>query len=167
YLVEVVLMAVVGALALGITTRRRPAIERAAPRLWALRGFGFLALLLGIVLPSAFQAAKAPFQLELAVYGSLLALACWRVARWGRRSGWNERHMLALASGGLGFFLVVWDPILEVSGVAGGNSTRGTILVALGYLLLLIVLARRVARRLRPTPQPFAAASGAPHTAPG
>jgi hypothetical protein len=154
YLAEVALMAVFIVLALNISPGRRPANDRRAPRLWTLRLFGFFALLLGIALPSVFQGAKAPFAIELAVYALVLALASWRVARWARRASWNERHMLALASGGLGFFLLLWDPILEISGQAGGNPTRGTILVALAYLIFLIVLARQVARRLRPTEAP-------------
>jgi hypothetical protein len=149
YIAETALMAVFIVWALCSRPRVRGVNPRPAPRLWTLRAVGFLALLLGILLPGLFQGAKVPFQIELTVYGVLLALAWWRVARWARRTGWNERHMLALASGALGFFLLLWDPILEVAGVAGGNPTRGTALVALAYLILLILLARRAKRRLR------------------
>jgi hypothetical protein len=166
YLAEIGLMAIFITLALNVRPGTRLPIERRTPRLWTLRIFGFLALLLGIVPPSVFQGAKAPYQIELVVYGLLLALACWRVARWARRAGWNERHMLALALGGLGFFLLLWDPVLEISGQAGGNPTRGTILVALAYLIFLIVLARRVAHRLRPVPAAVAPVWVAPPMTP-
>jgi hypothetical protein len=84
----------------------------------------------------------------------------WRLATWGRRSGWNERHRLALASGALGCFLVVLDPIFEVTGSGGARSTHGTVLVALAYLIFLIVLTRRVADRFR-TAAPARQSAGA------
>ncbi len=152
YIAEMVLMTFFIVLALNIRPRARTPIERRTPRLWTLRVFGFFALLLDILLPYVFKASNAPVAVALAVYGLLLAFACWRVARWACRAGWNERHMLALASGGLGFFLLLWDPILELLGQAGGQPTRGTIAVALAYFIFLIVLARRVAKRLQPAP---------------
>src|SRR5262249_43006497 len=76
-------------------------------------------------------------------------LAVWRVSAWSGRTGWSERHMLALASGALGFLLLIWDPLLELFGQAGGLPTRGIAVVALAYLVFLIVLSRRTSRRLR------------------
>lgn len=166
YLTEIALMAFFIVLALNIKPRARPAIERRTPRLWTLRVFGFFALLLGILLPYLFKAANAPVAIALAIFALLLAFACWRVTRWSRRAGWNERHMLALASGGLGFLLVLWDPLLELLGQAGGQPTRGTILVALAYLIFLIALSRRVAKRLQPAPAVVAPAWVAPPATP-
>ena len=169
YLVEIVLMAVFIVLALNIKPRAQPPIERRPPRLWTLRIFGFFCLLMSIALSGLFQGAKAPFEIELVVFALLLMLARWRVARWSLRVGWNERHMLALASGALGFLLLVLDPLLEISGQAGGQPTRGTMVVALAYLIFLIVLARRTARRLRPietAPEPLYPAPMPPVQAP-
>lgn len=165
YLVEIVLMAIFIVLALSIKPRARPPSERRTPRLWMLRVFGFFTLLLGILLPYILKGANVPVLVALVVCGLLLGLACWRVALWARRAGWNERHMLALASGGLGFFLLLWDPILEILGQAGGQPTRGTMVVALAYLIFLIVLARRIARRLRSVPEALPQAWAVPPAA--
>jgi hypothetical protein len=154
YVIEIALMALLITLALAIKPAARDpgaqtAASRRVPRLWTLRAFGFLLLAVVVLLPGVFQGAHVPFQLALTVYGALLALAGARVATWARRAGWDDRHRLALASGAVGFFLLVWDPILEIAGTAGGSTTHGTGLVALAYLIFLIVLARRVARRVQ------------------
>jgi hypothetical protein len=155
YLLELALMALL--ITLAILPRAlepgRPesqaAPPRRAPRLWTLRVVGFLLALVIILLPYVSQGARVPFPLELAATGAVAALASWRVATWARRAGWDDRHRLALASGVLGFLLLVWDSILELAGTAGASSTHGAALVALAYLVFLVVLARRVARRAR------------------
>jgi hypothetical protein len=150
YLLEGALMALLIVLALTCApaSARAPASStRSAPRLWTLRIAGFLALAITLLLSSVLKGAGVPFGIALAIYGALIALAVWRASVWSRRAGWSDRHRLALASGALGFLLLVVDPVLEATGQAGGHSTRGTIIVALAYLILLIVLARRVARR--------------------
>jgi hypothetical protein len=129
----------------------RPAAGRPLPRrahpLWALRIFAFFFVPAVVILPLLWKAAQAPFQLALLVEAALALLVVWSVSRWSRREGWGERQMLALASGTLGFFILVWDPFLELAGTIGSNPTRGTLLVALAYLLLLIALTHRTARR--------------------
>jgi hypothetical protein len=171
YLVEIALMALFITLAVRARPRVRPALHapatRKPPRLWLLRALALLALAEAILSGYAFKNANTPFQVAVAINFALLALATWRVSAWSHRTGWSERHVLALASGALGFFLLLWDPLLELIGQAGGLPTRGIALVALVYLILLIVLSRRTARRLRaaasegrgpPDPIPFVAA---------
>jgi hypothetical protein len=157
YVVELALMALLITVALALKpgvlkAGTHTAHLRSAPRLWTLRVFGFLTLLVTIFMPSAFQNAHVPFQIELAANGAVLVLASWRVVTWALRAGWNDRHRLALASGAVGFRLLVWDPILELAGTAGASSTHGTAVVALAYLIFLVVLARRVARRMSTAP---------------
>jgi hypothetical protein len=147
YLLEVGLIVILAVLALRRTPAGSAPSARSAPHLWTLRIFGFFALLVNIALPYASQNARIPFPLELVVNAVLLLLTGWRIHTWSRRHGWGDRHRLALASGALGFFIVVWAPLLELSGSAGGNPTRGSLVWALCYLIFLLVLAGKVARR--------------------
>lgn len=149
YLVEALLMAGLVWLALRLKPIRArvSTSSKRAPRLWALRVLAFVVIAVNTALASLFQGAKAPFQAEYVAYTVFALLAFWRLLVVSRRIGWNDEHRLALASGALGFFILLWDPILELIGSAGGNPTRGTLLWALLYLVMLILLARRVPRR--------------------
>ncbi|HEV7127777.1 MAG TPA: hypothetical protein VGN32_10085, partial [Ktedonobacterales bacterium] len=163
YAIELALLAACVALAL---LPRWPAPGRASgalPSLWTLRLLGCLALTLDLLLPNLEKGLRVPYQPALALNAGVLALALWRLATWARRAGWNARHMLALATGGLGFLVLFWDPLLELLGQAGGKPTRGTAVVALVYLIGLIVLARRTTRRLS---QPPASATPDPVASP-
>ena len=152
YLLEIGLMVVLAVIARRLTPALPFATEsvrsgRSAPHLWTLRIFGFFGLLVNTALPYVCQNAHIPFPIELLVNAVLLLFAGWRISTWSRRRGWGDRQRLALASGALGFFIVVWAPILELVGSAGGNPTRGSIIWALAYLIFLLVLAGKVARR--------------------
>ncbi len=149
YLIEIALMAGCIALALLLRPRAGSHSTRGAPKLWLLRLLGFLGVVLLIVTPSIDKGSHVPYRIALALNATIVALAIWRLTSWSRRAGWSERQMLALASGALGFFIFFWDPLLELSGQAGGNPTRGTALVGLAYLIGLIVLAGRTQRRWR------------------
>lgn len=120
---------------------------RRVPRLWFLRLFGFVAVFVYFALPSALQSADAPAWVTVAVLAGVIALGVWRIRAWARRPGWTTRHQLALSSGVLGFFILVFAPILEVAGQINGKVTRGTSLFALAFLVLLIALAWRERRR--------------------
>lgn len=150
YLVEALLMAALVWIALRLRPRYAgtSGSNRQPPRLWSLRAQAFFVILLNTALPSIFQGAKAPFQVEYLVYAGFVTLVFWRLGVVSRRPGWTDEHRLALATGALGFFILLWDPILEISGSAGGNPTRGTLVWALLYLVLLVTLARRLPRRL-------------------
>jgi hypothetical protein len=151
YLIELGLMALFVTVALRMRPYARARSKRKPPRLWALRVLGYFLLPVGTLLPSLYQGTGTPFQFALALNLALLAVVAWRVTLWSRRAGWGERQMLALASGVLAFFIFPWDPLLEIAGSAGGKPTRGTVVVALAYLIFLILLSRRTARRLRPS----------------
>jgi hypothetical protein len=154
YLVELALMALFVALALTRRPRVRPPSPKKPPRLWTLRVLAFLGIAEAILSSTLFKGASVLFEIAVAINLAPLVAGIWRAGSWSRRAGWNERQMLALASGALGFFLLAWDPLLELIGQAGGLPTRGTALVALAYLVFLIVLARRTARRVAPPSVP-------------
>lgn len=148
YVIEVALLVGFVTLALTHPSGVTPlSATRRPPRLWVLRVLALLTSGLTVFLPGAFQGLHAPVLLMLGLGGAFVALATWRVRAWSRRAGWNDRQRLALAAGMLGFYLLLWDPLLEILGQAGGQPTRGTAVVALAYLIALIILARRTARR--------------------
>lgn len=141
----------IGLVALGLRVpRSTPKVEtsspRPLPRLWLLRVVGFGAMFLYFAAEPLLQ-FWAPFELAFVIFGVVLALLAWRIRLWSRRAGWGARQMLALASGVLGLFILVFAPVEEVAGSVNGKPTHGQSLVALGFLVLLIVLARRVTAR--------------------
>lgn len=155
YLFEVALMIAFIILALTRKPRITTSQDRPLPRLWTVRLFTGIMLFLSTILPTLAKGSNIPFQIELIIGVLILLLGIWRVATWVHRSGWNERYMLALATGAVGYLLVIWDPLLEVIGSAGDSSTRGTVLVALLYGIALIILARKVAQRMQTESQQF------------
>lgn len=128
----------------------RPAMasSRRLPPLWFLRIFGFVAIFLYFADESVLH-TTVPFPMACGSIALTLALIAWRVWAWSRHPGWNARHMLALASGVLGIFVFVTAPFEEIMGHVGTKPTHGTVLVALGYLILLITVSRRTAQRVR------------------
>lgn len=149
YLFEAVLILALIDLALRVPPDRKvDARRRPPPRGW-LRVVGCVALGLTILAPTLiFHRSGMPPGLAVGLFAAALALLVWRVAAWGRRADWTLRETLALASGAAGFFVLIWDPFIEVLGDAGGLPTRGTALVALAFLIFMIVLARRTKRRV-------------------
>lgn len=134
---------------------------RKPPRLWTLRIAGFVAILLYFLVPSWLHSGNVAVPLALLILAVLATLAVVRTRAWSRRPGWTDRHALALASGVLGFFVVFWDPLLEVLGGVNGKVTRGTTIVALVFLILLIWLAIKTRRALPSRALTADAAAGA------
>jgi hypothetical protein len=136
--------------------RRRPSAPfvpsaRRAPRLWALRLLGFLATIIYFAISWAVP-SKVPLALvTMLLFAGFVALAVWRMRAWSRRQGWGAEHRLALASGVLGFFLLLFAPLVEFLAQPAGKPTTGMTLVAVVFLIGLIWLARRVGKaRLAP-----------------
>ncbi len=148
YLVEVALIGLCILMAIQLKPRPAAMADGLAPKAWPLRLMGFTLMAFLLLSPGIIQGAHLPYPLALAILLAVLAVSGWRVTVWSGRASWGEPHRLALASGALGFFLMIWDPLLEIIGQAGGKPTRGTLLVAIVYLALLIVLTRRVNRRV-------------------
>jgi hypothetical protein len=91
----------------------RPQPGRHAPGIWTARftmfGLTTLFFLLTFILPST----KLPPVLTVAIALGIFSFGLWRIASWSARDGWNARHWLALVMGLLGWYLVIWGPLLE------------------------------------------------------
>ena len=80
--------------------------------------------------------------------GLTLAYVAWLWARFGRLTthpGWSPSHALAIASGGLTFFILL-SPVVEFDGNRLDN-TQGAMLVGLATAILLVWGARRLRRQ--------------------
>jgi hypothetical protein len=130
--------------------RTRPAatqVQRALPRLWTLRLFAFAVTLLFWSTLYVLHAVIHFPPAALAIMLCLIALAAWRVRGWSRRRGWGSRQRLALASGVVAFFCLLWMPLLEFVFRAQQSLRRGETVVGLVALVIVIWLERRAARR--------------------
>jgi hypothetical protein len=138
YLLAIGLTVAIYHLGLHIPFPTPASTARSAPRLWTVRlasvcvsalVFAWL-YLLPVLVPVA--------AVEVALMVLTAILATLRVRSWARRAGWGPQHRLALASGALGFWIIV-------APAAVATGLPFVALVALGWL---IFLARRVARYL-------------------
>jgi hypothetical protein len=120
-----------------------PISRQRVPHLWTLRALGFLSVFGFFALPAALEGGRVPYLITILALVAVGSLVTWRIYTWSRRPAWGPRQQLALAAGALGFFALVFDPLLEIAGQTGGKVTRGTALVALVYLVGLIWLSRR------------------------
>ncbi len=136
-----------------------PSSVRPAPRLWTLRlaAFGAACTVLVnlFILRTVIPMALIPIGLVAGV--DLVSVLV--VRQWSRRSGWNARHRLALASGVIGFFIVC-SPLFEFVIPAPGKDMRGLVLVDALALVGLIWLAWRVKRQGSMTASSFQRAGG-------
>ncbi len=124
-----------------------PRSQKTPPRLWALRLFAFAMTLLFWSTLYVLHAVIPFPPAALAIMMCLVALAAWRVRAWSRRSGWGGRQRLALASGVVAFFCLLWMPLLEFVFRAQPSLRRGETVVGLVALALVVWLERRAARR--------------------
>jgi hypothetical protein len=137
YLLAIALVMILFAIGASLGHRAQPRIvERPTPGLWSLRFFGG-----GMTLAFFFAfygfSALQPFAL-IAIAGmvAVASYGVWRVVRWSHSPGWGAEQRLALASGALGFWIIL-SPLFYTTGLP---------FVALVFLLLLIWLAWRTAR---------------------
>ena len=147
YLLEIALMGLFILTAIKLKPHPVNIAANPVPKAWPLRLMGLILMAFLLLSPGVFQGANLPFSMALIINLAVLAVVGWRLSAWSMRANWGEPQKLALASGVLGFFIIFWDPLLEIIGLAGGKPTRGTLLVALLYLVGLVVLTRRVNRR--------------------
>ena len=72
-------------------------------------GLTVLLFLLSFVLP----ATKIPPLLTIAAVVGIFSFGLWRIASWSERDGWSDRHWLSLVIGLVGWYLLVWGPLVE------------------------------------------------------
>ena len=85
--------------------------------------------------------------LYLAIYAVVITL----VVRWSSRSGWDDRHRLALAGGALLTYAWHAFPAAPIVGATGAIDLVGNAVFAAGAVALLATAAVRV-RRTAPAP---------------
>lgn len=146
-----------GALALAVVLvvlalRRHPPAPvlpslRRVPRLWSLRLLGFLATIIYFTLSWVVPKMVPVALVTMLLFAAFVLLVAWRVRAWSRRQGWGAEQRLALATGVLGFFLLLYAPLVEFLAPPAGKPTTGMTLVALVFLVGLIGLARRAGKK--------------------
>lgn len=121
------------------------AAEGQAPstRMVAVVSFGGGALFWG----GWFLFGSVPAFLLTAFYVVLLGSAAWLIVRWSRRQGWGERHVYALALGGI--LTYVWHGFVQPPVVPTPPfvDLAGNVFFALVTLGLLLYTARRWRRQ--------------------
>lgn len=135
-----------GFLWVGLHLRLNPPFpsSKNPPGLWKLR---LAALGMTVAFFAAlwvFPSFVRPAAVTGAAIVALVAFGVWRVRTWSARPGWGAQQRLALASGVIGFFLLL-APVIELNH-PGGKPTQGMTLVALLWLAGLIALALREGR---------------------
>jgi hypothetical protein len=138
---------------------------RRAPRLWTVRlaicglmalyFFGVTALLPATHLPAIVDAEHGV---------ALFAFAAWRVRSWSARQGWGDRHWLALATGVVLYFALLWAPLVEFA--ARLPLHQGLVLTDLVALVALLLFDRRLKRRERRVNAPSQSAEAQPSSLP-
>lgn len=123
---------------------------RPAPRVWRVRLAALLyAAAFFFCLWALPNLGPPPWVVALCMV-VVLALSLGTAHRWSARQGWGVRHRLALATGVLGFFLLL-APLLEF-GPRNTKPETGMTLAALCWLAFCIWLSRRAARLERASP---------------
>ncbi len=120
----------------------RPSDAAAPPGPWRLR-------IPALVLTLAWFIAEyiVPSATPVGIVPVLVLLAIVLVARrvidgWSRRAGWGADHRLALASGVLGFFVLL-SPAIEFGPHPPEKNVTGMVAFALGTALALVLLSLR------------------------
>ncbi len=144
----------------------RPQPDRQAPGVWTVRFavFGLTTAFFGasILLPDL----RVPAIITSLVVTTIGGFGLWRVRTWTARNGWNARHWLAIVMGVLGWFLLLWTPLMEFGQHAPlreGLVLANVIAMALAFILDWR-LKRRIARTAPPSvsqPEPIPAAAWA------
>lgn len=138
-----------GFLWLGLHLRLNPPIpsEKRLPGLWKLRLAALGTTVAFFTALWVFPALVRPAVVTGAAVVVVVVFGVWRVRTWSARAGWGAEQRLALASGAMGFFLLL-APILELTN-PGTKPMRGMTLAAVFWLAGLIALALWVGRRER------------------
>jgi hypothetical protein len=104
-------------------------------------GLTTLFFLLAFILPAT---KISPFLTGAIVVG-IFSFGLWRIASWSARDGWNARLWLALVMGLLGWYLLIWGPLLEFG--IRLPAREGLTLANLIVMIALFVFDWRLKRR--------------------
>jgi hypothetical protein len=122
-----------------------PQTQRKPPRLWLLRLFGLGAILGAFLITGILASDKStlPAPITMLVLAGWAWFIFWRIQRWaGPGRVWDDRHKLALATGGMLLFALV-----DVLFIGLGQHAYDQLLVGLAAMMLLTLFARRVNAR--------------------
>ena len=122
-----------------------PARDAKVPRPRRFAVTGFLATVAFFLINWALPHTGIPALLTMGLMLALVAAAAWRVLRLSGNGGyWSETHQLALASGAMGFFILL-APLQELDKTRPDNAA-GMAAVGLAALVFLLWVAWRVRR---------------------
>jgi len=108
-------------------------------RFWWLAFVGFLTYFIGVYYMS--ESAILPFPVMMILLLILDGIALWLVLRWnGNGTSWDDRHRLAMVSGGLWVFIIL-------SPLPGNSAQTGMLFVAIATAIALWFLGRLVKNR--------------------
>jgi len=142
------LLAVLGVIGLGVVARRLPQPMFTANRVNVPRPFwfgltGFLFTVALFFLADGLPNMNIEPGLTLLLLADLPIVAGWIVLQMsGHGAAWSSQHQLALAAGGLSFFILL-APLQELD-TARPDNTTGMSLVGLAMALFLVWLSWRV-----------------------
>jgi hypothetical protein len=149
FVLTLVLVLVLFALARSWPHRREPQTGRAVPQPWRFWLMGLLATVGFFAASWVLPNAGVPVWLTMALMLAVFVLpALWVRRMSGKGREWQARHLCALAAGALSFLILI-APIQE-SDATRLDDTRGMTLVGLGFALFLGLLYWRVRRRSEP-----------------
>ena len=109
---------------------------------------GFCATLVFFVVQWLPPEKGVPVSLTLLVTVALVVIVIWAAHRMSCGGAWTDKHLLALAGGALGFFVLL-APMQELDNLNRPDDTTGMTLVGLAALLFLVWLWRRVSQQDR------------------
>ncbi len=121
------------------TAKPAPGLWRVRITCFALMTAYFLATI--VLLP----ATHLPAPVTMAAGAALFAFGVWLVSRWSTRAGWGPRHWLAVVTGVVMYFALLWAPLVEF----GLRLPARTGLTAfdIAVVVALLIWDRRLRRR--------------------
>lgn len=121
---------------------------RRTPRLWTVRlmAFGWMALYF-VGISAILPGAHVPAIVGALAGAALCAFSVWQVRAWSVRPGWSECHWLALVTGVVLYFALIWGPLIEFA--AHLPEHQGMVVTALLAVAALLFFDQRLKRRLR------------------
>jgi hypothetical protein len=148
------------ALAYAVRSRRLPRIDGRAPSPWLVAGFAFVATSLYWG-PAVLVQAERYEWVGVAVWCLVVVAGVPLISRWSRRSGWDQRHVLALAAGATMTYVWTAFPLRPEAGGPLSVDLASNVVFGGVAILILLLAARAAARPIGPNGGPAGAAAAA------